>query len=215
MAAGLLGGYGAFGAIAARYLYPARPDERRWQFVCELGRLRVGESLVYTAPAGDAIYITRQGPADTGESFIALSSTCPHLGCQVHWEGHNNRYFCPCHSGTFDPSGGPTGGPPFEANQSLPRFPLRVDRGLLFIEVRIETLVAATSGAPGGPGARVTGTTLRLWFQERLPVSIGQLRELTNEPVPRGWCMKYPGSRAPAYHAVEGAKPWPRRNPAG
>ena len=31
----------------------------------------------------------------------------------------------------------------------------------------------------------------------------------------RGLVHEYPGSRAPAYHAVEGAKPWPRRNPAG
>ncbi|MDA1095496.1 MAG: hypothetical protein O3A25_19880 [Acidobacteria bacterium] len=30
-----------------------------------------------------------------------------------------------------------------------------------------------------------------------------------------GLVHEYPGSLAPAYHAVEGAKPWPRRNPAG
>ena len=29
-----------------------------------------------------------------------------------------------------------------------------------------------------------------------------------------GWCMNALGSLAPAYHAVEGAKAWPRRNPA-
>ena len=91
MVARLLGGYGVFGAIAARYLYPARPDDRRWQFVCDLGRLRVGESLVYTGPAGDTVNVTRQRPGSTVDAFIALSSTCPHLGCQVHWERHNDR----------------------------------------------------------------------------------------------------------------------------
>ena len=29
------------------------------------------------------------------------------------------------------------------------------------------------------------------------------------------WCMNALGRPAPAYHVVEGAKPWPRRNPAG
>ena len=146
MVAGLLGGYGVFGAIAARYLYPARPDDRRWQFVCDLGRLRVGESLVYTGPAGDTVNVTRQRPGSTVDAFIALSSTCPHLGCQVHWERHNDRYFCPCHNGTFDPSGNATGGPPFEANQDLPRYSLRVDAGLLFVEVSSRPLIGSMAG---------------------------------------------------------------------
>ena len=150
MATGLLGGYGAFGAIAARYLYPARRDERRWQFVCELGRLRVGESFTYTGPAGDSVNITRQGPGPTADAFIALSSTCPHLGCQVHWEPQESRYFCPCHNGTFDLSGTATGGPPFEAGQNLPRYPLLVEDELLFVEVGTQALITASTSRGRG-----------------------------------------------------------------
>ena len=86
----------------------------------------------------------------TADAFIALSSTCPHLGCQVHWEPQNDRYLCPCHNGTFAPAGTPTGGPPFEANQSLPHYPLRVEGGLLFVEVGTRALIAASASGGGG-----------------------------------------------------------------
>lgn len=144
MAAGLVGGYGGFGAIAARFMYPARPDTREWQFVMELGRLRVGESLLFRAPAGETINITRQGDTGHADDFIALSSVCPHLGCQVHWEGQNDRYFCPCHNGTFDAAGVGTGGPPGDAGQSLGRYPLQVEKGLLYILVPISRFADAT-----------------------------------------------------------------------
>lgn len=148
MAAGLVGGYGAFGAVAARYLYPARPDTGSWQFVADLARLGVGDSLRYQAPGGETVNITRRARDGVAEDFIALSSTCPHLGCQVHWEDANQRYFCPCHNGVFDSAGVGTAGPPGDAGQTLPRYPLRVDGNLLFIRVPTARLVAdaASSG---------------------------------------------------------------------
>jgi len=142
IAAGLVGGYGAFGAIATRYLYPARPDQGTWQFVADMQQMRAGDSLLYRTPTGETVNITRRDERGEAEDFIALSSVCPHLGCQVHWEGHNNRYFCPCHNGVFDPEGVGTGGPPGDAGQSLPRYPLRVDGGVLFILVPTLRLVA-------------------------------------------------------------------------
>lgn len=135
LTAGLVGGYGGFAAIAARFLYPARPHDLMWQFVAPVGEIREGESISYRGPSGETLTITRQGRRRTSEDFIALSSTCPHLGCQVRWEPQNGRFFCPCHNGTFDPSGVATGGPPGEAGQSLPRYTLKVESGLLFIEV--------------------------------------------------------------------------------
>ena len=81
--------------------------------------------------------ITRQGEAGSVDDFIALSSTCPHLGCQVHWEPKNNRFFCPCHNGALDPAGNPTAGPPADAGQSLPEYELKIDAGLLFIKVKL------------------------------------------------------------------------------
>ena len=135
MAAGLIGGYGGFGLIAGRYLYPARVGEVMWQFVAEVAGIEVGQAMRYRGPAGETINITRRSRNGDADDFIALSSTCPHLGCQVRWEAQNDRFFCPCHSGVFDPSGKAIAGPPGEAGQSLPRYGLKVENGLLHIAV--------------------------------------------------------------------------------
>lgn len=140
MGAGLVTSYGCFAAMAGRYLYPARPAPKAWMYVAEVAGFGVGSSLTYTAPDGATVAVARQKSAGNVDDFIALSSTCPHLGCKVHWEGQNQRFFCPCHNGVFDPSGAPVSGPPFEAGQSLPRFPLRIEGGLLYIEVGLEGL---------------------------------------------------------------------------
>ena len=146
MTAGLAGSYGAFGLIAGRFLYPARPRAMQWQFVAEAETLAPGDSIVYRTGSGETISITRQGDRGDVSDFIALSSVCPHLGCQVNWQAQNNRYFCPCHNGTFDPSGVATGGPPGDAGQTLPRYDLKIGRGLLYIEVPATRLASADSG---------------------------------------------------------------------
>ncbi len=135
MAAGIVGGYGGFAAVAGRFLYPARTDEVMWQFVTEVAGIKVGESIRYRGPSGETINITRRSRDGGADDFIALSSTCPHLGCQVRWEEQNARFFCPCHNGVFDPSGKAIAGPPGEAGQSLPRYELKVESGLLHIAV--------------------------------------------------------------------------------
>lgn len=148
MAAGLIAGYGAFGAAAAQYLYPSEPAKKRWLFVVESARMKSGDSMVFRAPDGASVAIARQAESGNVTDFLALSSVCPHLGCQVHWEGAANRFFCPCHNGTFDPSGRATGGPPGEAGQSLLRYPLKLENGLLFVEVPDVKLAAADSVKP-------------------------------------------------------------------
>lgn len=161
MVGGLAAGYGTLALVSARYLFPARPRELAWMFVARVADLSPGSSLTYRAPTGEPIAVARQGDSETVESFVALSSTCPHLGCQVHWQAQNDRFFCPCHNGTFDPSGRATGGPPGDAGLSLPRYPLKIEQGLLYIEVPIEKLspgaessgrVVASLPAPPGPG---------------------------------------------------------------
>ena len=141
MVAGLVGGYGGLGAVALRYLYPAHPDELSWQFVAEVDTIEVGESLRFEGPSGETINIARQARGEGAADFVALSSTCPHLGCQVRWEAQNNRFFCPCHNGIFDPSGVAIGGPPGEAGQRLAAYPLKVEGRLLHIAVPTKRLV--------------------------------------------------------------------------
>ena len=157
MAGGLVTGYGACGATGVRYLFPSKARLRRWQYVARASDVRPGASLSYVAPSGERIALARHGGSGTVDDFVALSSTCPHLGCQVHWEAGNNRFFCPCHNGVFDSSGVATAGPPAEAGQSLPRYPLKIEGGLLFIEVPVESLPngdeVATSERPEGHDA--------------------------------------------------------------
>jgi len=135
MVAGLAGGYGGFALVAGRYLYPATSDDVMWQFVTEVDGIPVGQAIRYRGPSGETINITRMSRDGGATDFIALSSTCPHLGCQVRWEEQNSRFFCPCHNGVFDPSGKATGGPPGEAGQSLGRYALKVEDGILHIAV--------------------------------------------------------------------------------
>ncbi len=161
MFTGLAGGYGAFAYIAGRFLYPVRSGNKNWLFVTQVKRMKVGDNLLYRLPSGETINITRQGKVGSAEDFIALSSTCPHLGCHVHWEPQHERYFCPCHNGTFDALGKGIGGPPGEAGQSLPRYRLKIEKRLLFIEDLSTSLAYArqqgsiiepTAVRPQGPG---------------------------------------------------------------
>jgi Rieske Fe-S protein len=148
MAGGLALGYGMFFRCAGQYLYPAE-EGTAWMFVTNVASLAPGQAYSFQSPTGVPVVITRklQSAADqpvTAADFLALSSVCPHLGCRVHWEPQNDRFFCPCHLGTFDPEGRPTGGPPLAANQSLPEYPLKVDNGLLYINMPIKPIDETT-----------------------------------------------------------------------
>lgn len=145
MLGGLAAGYGTLAYQVGRFLYPADAGKGVWQFVCTLEQLAVGESLPYTMPSGTEVVVARQAAGDTADAFVALSSICPHLGCQVHWEAVNDRFFCPCHNGAFDASGNATLGPPAKANQRLTRFPLRVEGNLLLIEVPLDSIAVSQS----------------------------------------------------------------------
>jgi len=152
MAGGLTAGYGAFAYMAGRYLYPSQ-EEGAWMFVAAVDRLAPGEAFPFRSPAGVPVVITRkamsaanEAPSEddelpTADDFLALSSVCPHLGCRVHWEPHNDRFFCPCHNGVFDPQGTATAGPPADENQKLPEYPLKIDGGLLYIYLPAAPLV--------------------------------------------------------------------------
>lgn len=157
----MIGGAGAayttLAAFMGRFLYPARPVRRGWMFVTEAEKIATGKSIVFRTPAGASVNVARRGDGRGAEDFIALSSTCPHLGCQVHWEGHNNRFFCPCHNGVFTPDGVATAGPPAEAGQSLSRYPLKVEQGLVFIELPMDVIARGEGRVeapprPTGPG---------------------------------------------------------------
>lgn len=126
--------------MLGEFVYPASGGNTGWLFVCTADRLKPGESLDFATPAGAKIVVARQGEGVTSDDFLALSSVCPHLGCRVHWEAQNDRFFCPCHNGAFDRGGQPIAGPPAAAHQSLVRFPLKVENGLLFLEAPLNSV---------------------------------------------------------------------------
>lgn len=140
MTAGVTGAYGTLAWMFGQFVYPSAGSSKAWLYVCSADALQEGESLDFTSPAGAKIVVARQGNGLTEDDFLALSSVCPHLGCRVHWEAQNDRFFCPCHNGAFDRQGSPVSGPPKAASQSLVRFPLKVENGLLFLEVPMEVL---------------------------------------------------------------------------
>lgn len=153
MAGGLAAGYGTFFAMAGSYFYPSESN-KAWMFVTDTAGFAPGESKAFQSPTGVRVMITRRlESADSGtreddqaepdllaEDFIALSSVCPHLGCRVHWEQHNNWFFCPCHKGAFDPSGKAISGPPADDQQNLPHYPLKIVDGSLYIEMSYRTV---------------------------------------------------------------------------
>jgi Rieske Fe-S protein len=157
MVGGLAAGYGTFAAMAARSLYPAGDREEAWRFVRDLASFPAESSITWITPAGHRVVIARRGAGMEATDFRALSSTCPHLGCQVHWEPMNRRFFCPCHNGVFDPEGKGIGGPPGDAGQSLPSYTLKVEGGLLYILVPIATVADARPGSTRGHDPCLSG----------------------------------------------------------
>lgn len=155
MTAGLAAGYGSFGRMLGQFVYPAEAHNRGWLFVCTVDAIAPGEAMDFVSPAGTKIVVARQGAGETSSDFLALSSVCPHLGCRVHWEGPQDRFFCPCHNGAFDRSGNPLSGPPKAANQSLMRFPLKVEQGLLFLEGPMTSLTQTDGENKGDPSERM------------------------------------------------------------
>jgi nitrite reductase/ring-hydroxylating ferredoxin subunit len=127
-AAGLLGLEGLLFLLPERLRSPTRP-----LFAGNLDKYRVGGVQSFFDLQGSEILVKR-GPTD----FKAFSTVCPHLGCRVHWEPENNRFFCPCHRGTFDENGIATGGPPKEDGQILPEVPVTVDEDseVVYLEVK-------------------------------------------------------------------------------
>lgn len=139
--AALAAAYGTFASFLGRFLQPSG-SAPSWLYVAPSADLFGGDALRFETPSGAVVNIARQ----EGDRVVALSSTCPHLGCMVNWEPHNNRFFCPCHNGVFDPSGRATAGPPAEAGQSLLEYPVEERDGLLYIGL---SLAEVGSGGRG------------------------------------------------------------------
>ncbi|MDH5642153.1 MAG: ubiquinol-cytochrome c reductase iron-sulfur subunit, partial [Nitrospira sp.] len=133
MLAGLGASYGFLTYMGGAFLYPNEGPEARPHFVALTGDFAVGESREWRAPDGAKVLVTRVATKGDVDDFRALSNVCPHLGCKVHWQAAQNRFFCPCHNGVFDPEGKATEGPPAEAGQKLASYQLEIKGGALYV----------------------------------------------------------------------------------
>ena len=76
----------------------------------------------------DKLYIVR----DSKGGFLALSLTCPHLGCSVLWNQAKNQFDCPCHSSAFDRFGVVLNSP---APRPLDYYPVILEEGKVKIDI--------------------------------------------------------------------------------
>jgi len=67
---------------------------------------------------------------EDGQTYVALSNVCTHLGCRVRWIQDESKFACPCHNGVFAKDGSVISGPP---PRPLDRFQTKVENGVLFI----------------------------------------------------------------------------------
>jgi menaquinol-cytochrome c reductase iron-sulfur subunit len=77
-----------------------------------------------TTSSQTAVYVL---PSKDGQ-FRILSPVCPHLGCSVRWVGDQDKFICPCHSGTFTADGERIAGPP---PRSMDTLESKVEGGML------------------------------------------------------------------------------------
>lgn len=116
----MLSGIGA--VLAAAASWPV------WQYLAP--RKGVGEKEKVTIPrdqvplGGTHFFTFRGHPAvvlqEKAGVFIALTAVCTHLGCIIKWLPEKGEFECPCHAGSFSPTGTVLGGPPPKPLESYP-----------------------------------------------------------------------------------------------
>jgi len=138
---GLAAGYGAGLLHFFRFLVPlGRKQKFREMIVGNVDALPEGSTRMMADPDGRKFVLARTGP-DPQKDILALSATCPHLGCNVHWDSKAGIFLCPCHQGEFDRRGKAIGGPPAEMGESgnLQRYEVRVRGKIVFAMVKDRT----------------------------------------------------------------------------
>lgn len=64
--------------------------------------------------------------------FLAMSVKCSHLGCSVLWDEKENRFFCPCHSSSFEINGDVKNPP---APRALDIFEVTIEQGRVVVNL--------------------------------------------------------------------------------
>lgn len=101
--------------------------------IARVGELGVNEAKVFTYPdpyaQGILINLPKVG-------LVAYSDVCTHLSCAVLYQPTQNRLYCPCHEGVYDPyTGDVVAGPP---PRPLPTIQLAVRNGNVYAIKEVE-----------------------------------------------------------------------------
>ena len=91
---------------------------------------------------------------DEYNNYIAISTSCMHLGCPVHFVSAAQRFICPCHGGVYDFVGKVVGGPPV---RPLDRYYTRVAGGKVLIGPRFSVNSELQRFSPRDPGEPLDG----------------------------------------------------------
>jgi menaquinol-cytochrome c reductase iron-sulfur subunit len=117
------------------------PTGARWVETVRLDALQEGEpkKVAIVADQRDAWTLTKDVELGAvwlvrrGAQVLALSTTCPHLGCSVNADADGHGFSCPCHTSTFDGSGRKTGGP---APRDMDSLATRIEGGFVHVDFR-------------------------------------------------------------------------------
>ncbi len=134
----LAASYGLFATRAFQFIFPERKSPRlRRIFLAFVSDIPQGASRSIPLPSGDQLLLsnTRSINPETGNTFVAFSNSCPHLGCKVHWEAQEERFLCPCHQGIFNGEGIAVSGPPAQSGSNLRQYTIEVSGNSIYVVV--------------------------------------------------------------------------------
>jgi len=93
-------------------------------------------------------------PIDEYNHYIAISSSCMHLGCPVQYVPAAERFICPCHGGVYNVEGKVAGGPPV---RPLDRYYTRVRHGRVQLGPKYSVNSNLDKFSPRDPGEPLDG----------------------------------------------------------
>jgi succinate dehydrogenase / fumarate reductase iron-sulfur subunit len=131
---------GLAGLVGLAAAPPGQGATRRWRRAASLFDLPANQPMTavlaerhadgwYETRKQSVVFIDRQG-----QGYRALSATCQHLGCRVHWDDTKQQFRCPCHGGTYDREGNVVSGPP---PRGLERLNVRVNPHTSDLEIEL------------------------------------------------------------------------------
>ena len=136
--ASLAAAYSLFAVRAIQFVFPERKSFRKTRiFLAFTSDIPQGESKSIPMPSGDQLLLssTRRVDPNKRNTYVAFSSSCPHLGCRVHWDSLTERFLCPCHQGVFNAKGLAISGPPAQSGSNLKHYPVEVSGNSIYAVV--------------------------------------------------------------------------------